>query len=81
VGVGVDAGAGVATTGTVTSVLAAGLEAVFLTAGMLFALTVDFAGGISNAWYTTYTPYLFKSHSEEGAHQNKTKMVRLVHCI
>ena len=55
VGAGVDAGAGVegagagVETGTVTSVLAAGLEAVFLATGIVFTLVVDFEGAIFNA--------------------------------
>jgi hypothetical protein len=52
IGAGVEAGVVVGAgeaTGTVTSVLAAGLEAVFLAAGIVFALLVDFEGAIFNA--------------------------------
>ena len=79
-GVGVVAGAGAgAETGTVTSVFAAGLEAVFFTAGIVFALMADFEGGIFNAWYTLYPRDLFKSHAVEGTHQNEAKIILIVH--
>jgi len=46
-------GAGVSTTGTTTSALAAGafFTGVFLSAGILFELTLDFEPDISNAYY------------------------------
>jgi len=53
VGAGAEAdvvvGVGGAATGTVTSVLAAGLAGVFLVTGILFELTADFVEDIFNA--------------------------------
>jgi hypothetical protein len=48
-GADVVVGVGGAATGTVTSVLAAGLAGVFLVTGILFELTADFVEDIFNA--------------------------------
>jgi hypothetical protein len=61
--------------------LAAGLVAVFLAAGIVFALLVDFEGAIFNACYTLYPRDLFKSQTVESAHQNKTEVKLVTHGV